>query len=64
MQQALGYLKIEILFNVSAAFEKIVQGEKINNTQRKVKYIHTRNRNATWIAKCWRINILQIRGGN
>lgn len=41
---------------------EIVQSEKINHTQRKIKeYIHTRNRNATWIAKCWRTNMLQIK---
>lgn len=49
MQQEQGYLKtLIIILEVSAAFDRTVQGEKINHTQRKVKeHIHTRNRNAT-----------------
>ena len=49
MQQEQGYLKtVIIILEVSAAFERIIEGEKISHTQRKVKeHIHTRNRNAT-----------------
>lgn len=49
MQQEQGYLKtLLIILEVSAAFERTVQGDKINHTQRKAKeHIHTRNRNAT-----------------
>lgn len=48
MQQEQSYLKTIIRLDVSAAFERIVQGEKMNYTQRKIKeHIHTRNRNAT-----------------
>lgn len=48
MQQEQSYLKTGIRLEVSAAFERIVRGEKINHTQRKIKeHIHTRNRNAT-----------------
>lgn len=42
------YLKTVIRLEASAAFERIVRGEKINHIQRKIKeHIHTRNRNAT-----------------
>lgn len=48
MQQEQSYLKTIIILEVNAAFQRIVRGEKINNTQRKIKeHIHTRNRNAT-----------------
>lgn len=47
MQQEQSYLKTIIILEVNAAFERIVQGEKINNKKKIKEHIHTRNRNAT-----------------